>query len=135
MRDRIFGHAKRPSLNNVGGANTGNMETSEKLSRPQGRMREANDGTGGNRVREAFSKTTKVSGRSDLREARACTIRKATVFPKKAQNMAGNFMFIVNAGEHRQAVDIELCMNEGMECTNQEDAPSGQTACRQKYTA
>ena len=29
-----------------------------------------------------------------------------------------------------QAVDIELCMNEGMECTNQEDAPSGQTACR-----
>jgi len=44
-------------------------------------------------------------------------------------------MFIVNAGEHRQAVDIELCMNEGMECTNQEDAPSGQTACRQKYTA
>ena len=75
VRDRIFGHAKRPSINNVGGANTGNMETSEKLSRPQGRMREAIDGTGGDRARGAFSKTTKVSGRSDLREARACTIR------------------------------------------------------------
>ena len=80
VRDRIFGHAKRPSINNVGGANTGNMETSEKLSRPQGRMREAIDGTGGDidgtgGVRGAFSKTTKVSGRSDLREARACTIR------------------------------------------------------------
>ena len=85
VRDRIFGQAERPSTN-VEAPNTG-LETSENLSRPQGRMRGAVDGTGGaidgtggdidgtGGVRGAFSKTTKVSGRSDLREARACTIR------------------------------------------------------------
>ena len=85
VRDRIFGQAERPSTN-VEAPNTG-LETSENLSRPQGRMRGAIDGTGGDiagtggdidgtgGVRVAFSKTTKVSGRSDLREARACTIR------------------------------------------------------------
>ena len=85
VRDRIFGQAERPSTN-AEAPNTG-LETSENLSRPQGRMRGAIDGTGGDiagtggdidgtgGVRGAFSKTTKVSGRSDLREARACTIR------------------------------------------------------------
>ena len=78
VRDRIFGQAERPSTN-VEAPNTG-LETSENLSRPQGRMRGAIDGTGGDidgtgGVRGAFSKTTKVSGRRDLREARACTIR------------------------------------------------------------
>ena len=46
--------------------------------------------------------------------------------------MEGKFLFIVNSGEHRQAVDIEICTNEGAECTNQEDAPFGHTACRQE---
>ena len=54
------------------------------------------------------------------------------MYPKKARNMEGRFMFIVNSGEHRQAVDIEMCVNEGAECTNQEDAPFGHTACRQE---
>ena len=44
--------------------------------------------------------------------------------------MEGKFLFIVNSGEHRQAVDIEICTSEGVECTNQEDAPFGHTACR-----
>ena len=75
--------------------------------------------------------------------------------------MEGRFLFIVNSGEHRQAkimsiswwstpqlpmnplshhhhghrhqaVDIELCVDEGAECSNKDDAPFGHTACRQE---
>ena len=37
-----------------------------------------------------------------------------------------------NQDYHCQAVDIELCTEEGEECTNQDDAPFGHTACRQE---
>ena len=69
--------------------------------------------------------------------------------------MEGIFLFIVNSGEHRQAsvqsfhlyslhppgqsapyqaIDIELCTDEGGECSNKDDAPFGHTACRQEQT-
>ena len=34
--------------------------------------------------------------------------------------------------DFHQAVDIEICTDAGSQCTNQDDAPSGQTACRQQ---
>jgi hypothetical protein len=73
---------------------------------------------------------------SDLiQESRACDNRQATVYPKKARNMEGNFVFILNDHEYKQAVDIEQCINEGEKCRTEGDAPTfGTTVCRQKYT-
>lgn len=68
-------------------------------------------------------------------ESRACDHRKSTVYPKKARNVDGSFVFVVNDEQYRQAVEIEQCLDEGEECRNQDDAPSfGSTVCRQKYT-
>jgi len=71
---------------------------------------------------------------SDLvKEARACDNRKATVYPKKATNIQGKYVFIVNDNKYRQAVEIEQCLNEGESCLNESDAPTPGTVCRQKY--
>lgn len=68
------------------------------------------------------------------KESRACDHRKSTVYPKKAKNVEGAFVFIVNDEQYRQAVDIEQCLGEGEPCRTDEDAPSfGETVCRQKY--
>jgi len=70
-----------------------------------------------------------------VQESRACDHRKSTVYPKKARNVDGAFVFIVNDEDYKQAVDIEQCLGEGESCRNQDDAPSyGETVCRQKYT-
>jgi len=70
-----------------------------------------------------------------VKEARACDNRKATVYPKKATNIQGKYVFIVNDNKYRQAVEIEQCLNEGEPCLNESDAPNnaGGTVCRQKY--
>jgi len=69
-----------------------------------------------------------------VKESRACDHRKSTVYPKKAKNVEGAFVFIVNDEQYRQAVDIEQCLGEGEPCRTDEDAPSfGETVCRQKY--
>jgi len=71
---------------------------------------------------------------SDLvKESRACDNRKATVYPKKATNIQGKYVFIVNDNKYRQAVEIEQCLNEGDPCLNESDAPTPGTVCRQKY--
>lgn len=71
---------------------------------------------------------------SFVKESRACDHRKSTVYPKKAKNVEGAFVFIVNDEQYRQAVDIEQCLGEGEPCRTDEDAPSfGTTVCRQKY--
>jgi len=72
--------------------------------------------------------------RNFFKESRACDHRKSTVYPKKAKNVEGAFVFIVNDEQYRQAVDIEQCLGEGEPCRTDEDAPSfGTTVCRQKY--
>ena len=70
---------------------------------------------------------------SFVKEARACDNRKATVYPKKAVNIEGKYVFIVNDKQYRQAVEIEQCLGEGEECLNDSDAPAPSTVCRQKY--
>ena len=48
-----------------------------------------------------------------VKESRACDNRKATVYPKKAVNIEGKYVFIVNDNKYRQAVSIEQCLGEG----------------------
>jgi len=75
-----------------------------------------------------------LSVRNFFKESRACDHRKSTVYPKKAKNVEGAFVFIVNDEQYRQAVDIEQCLGEGAPCRTDDDAPSfGTTVCRQKY--
>jgi len=85
-----------------------------------------------------FDEKPRVSGdlltrSSFVKEARACDNRKATVYPKKAVNIEGKYVFIVNDNQYRQAVEIEQCLGEGEECLNDSDAPAPSTVCRQKY--
>lgn len=85
-----------------------------------------------------FDDKPRVSGdlltrSSFVKEARACDNRKATVYPKKAVNIEGKYVFIVNDNQYRQAVEIEQCLGEGEECLNDSDAPAPSTVCRQKY--
>jgi len=68
-----------------------------------------------------------------LKESRACDHRKGTVYPKKAKNIEGKFVFIVNDDQYRQSVEIEQCVSEGDPCQNDSDAPLPTTVCRQKY--
>merc|ERR1712241_958802 len=68
-----------------------------------------------------------------LKESRACDHRKGTVYPKKAKNIEGKFVFIVNDEQYRQSVEIEQCVREGDPCQNDSDAPLPTTVCRQKY--
>ena len=67
------------------------------------------------------------------KESRVCDNRKATVYPKKAQNIQGKYVFIVNDNKYRQAVSIEQCLGESEPCLNDNDAPEPSTVCRQKY--
>jgi len=67
------------------------------------------------------------------KESRVCDNRKATVYPKKAQNIQGKYVFIVNDNKYRQAVSIEQCLGESEPCLNDQDAPEPSTVCRQKY--
>jgi len=68
-----------------------------------------------------------------LKESRACDHRKGTVYPKKAKNIEGKFVFIVNDERYRQSVEIEQCVSEGDPCQNDSDAPLPTTVCRQKF--
>lgn len=68
-----------------------------------------------------------------IKESRACDSRKGTVYPKKAMNIEGEFVFIVNDDKYRQAVEIEQCLGEGEICRTQSDAPFSTTVCRQKF--
>ena len=68
-----------------------------------------------------------------LKESRACDHRKGTVYPKKAKNIAGKFVFIVNDEQYRQSVEIEQCVSEGDPCQNDSDSPLPTTVCRQKF--
>merc|ERR1712141_621329 len=68
-----------------------------------------------------------------LKESRSCDHRKGTVYPKKAKNIEGKFVFIVNDEQYRQSVEIEQCVSEGDPCQNDSDAPLPTTVCRQKY--
>ena len=66
---------------------------------------------------------------------RACRVRRDVIYPRKAKNVKGSFMFIMNQGEFRQAVEVEQCEDEGRECRTDGDAPStGTTVCRQEFS-
>jgi len=71
---------------------------------------------------------------SFVEESRACDHRKSTVYPKKARNVNGAFVFIKNDEEYKQAVEIEQCLGEGEPCRTESDISFGSTVCRQKYT-
>merc|ERR1712232_1129234 len=80
-----------------------------------------------------FTKESPVLRSNFLKESRACDHRKGTVYPKKAKNIEGKFVFIVNDEQYRQSVEIEQCVSEGDPCQNDSDAPLPRTVCRQKY--
>ena len=67
-------------------------------------------------------------------KVRACRVNRRQIFPTKAQNVKGDFLFIVNDARYRQSVEIEQCQAEGETCLTDTDAPySGKTVCKQKY--
>jgi len=68
------------------------------------------------------------------RKERACKVRRDIIYPQKARNSQGSYLFIVNQDTFRQAVEVEQCLDEGSECLTDSDAPSsGTTVCRQEY--
>jgi len=76
----------------------------------------------------------RFSIRPRIGEKRACNTRKDVVYPKKARNTKGQYMFIVNDNQYRQAVEIEKCLDEGQKCLTDDDAPvSRRTLCKQIY--
>jgi len=67
-------------------------------------------------------------------ERRACDTRREVVYPKKARNTKGQYVFIVNDSKYRQAVEVEKCLYEGEKCLTDDDAPvSRRTLCKQIY--
>merc|ERR1712232_70920 len=80
-----------------------------------------------------FTTETPLLRSNFLKESRSCDHRKGTVYPKKAKNIEGKFVFIVNDEQYRQSVEIEQCISEGDPCQNDSDAPLPTTVCRQKY--
>merc|ERR1712232_919601 len=80
-----------------------------------------------------FTTETPLLRSNFLKESRSCDNRKGTVYPKKAKNIEGKFVFIVNDEQYRQSVEIEQCISEGDPCQNDSDAPLPTTVCRQKY--
>merc|ERR1712232_1079723 len=80
-----------------------------------------------------FTTETPLLRSNFLKESRSCDNRKGTVYPKKAKNIEGKFVFIVNDEQYRQSVEIEQCVSEGDPCQNDSDAPLPTTVCRQKY--
>merc|ERR1712232_261432 len=80
-----------------------------------------------------FTTETPLLRSNFLKESRSCDHRKGTVYPKKAKNIEGKFVFIVNDEQYRQSVEIEQCISEGDPCQNDSDAPLPTTVCRQKF--
>eukprot|EP00092_Neocalanus_flemingeri_P014283 GFUD01015404.1.p1 GENE.GFUD01015404.1~~GFUD01015404.1.p1 ORF type:complete len:510 (-),score=86.92 GFUD01015404.1:496-2025(-) len=75
-----------------------------------------------------------IGTRISSQEERACRFRRSVVYPKKARNVKGQFLFIVNNSKYRQAVEIEQCLGEGENCLTDSDAPYPKaTVCKQKY--
>ena len=73
-------------------------------------------------------------GFENIEKVRACRVRRKQIFPTKARNVKGEYLFIVNDAKYTQSVEIEQCEEEGEPCLTDSDAPfSGQTVCRQKY--
>lgn len=67
-------------------------------------------------------------------KVRACRVIRRQIFPTKARNLRGEYLFIVNDAQYTQSVEIEQCQDEGSSCLTDQDAPfSGTTECRQKY--
>merc|ERR1712107_506760 len=50
------------------------------------------------------------------RKERACKVRRDIIYPQKARNSQGDYLFIVNQDTFRQAVEVEQCVDEGSEC-------------------
>ena len=68
-------------------------------------------------------------------EERACSVVRSQIFPRKAVNTHGEYLFIINDDQYQQAVEIEQCQEEDAECKTDGDAPvSRNTVCRQKYS-
>ena len=66
---------------------------------------------------------------------RACSVVRSQIFPRKAVNTHGEYVFIINDDQYQQAVEIEQCVEEDVECKTDGDAPvSRNTVCRQKYS-
>ena len=73
-------------------------------------------------------------GFGNSEKVRACRVKRRQIFPTKARNVKGEYLFIVNDAKYTQSVEIEQCQEEGEPCRTDRDAPfSGQTVCRQKY--
>lgn len=85
------------------------------------------------RKTNAFSVQTRF-GFGSSEKVRACRVRRRQIFPTKARNVKGEYLFIVNDAKYTQSVEIEQCEGEGEPCRTDSDAPfSGQTVCKQKY--
>ena len=85
------------------------------------------------RKSNAFGAQTRF-GFGNSEKVRACRVRRRQIFPTKARNVKGEYLFIVNDAKYTQSVEIEQCEGEGEPCRTDSDAPfSGQTVCRQKY--
>ena len=71
----------------------------------------------------------------EIPEERACGAVRSQIFPRKAVNTHGEYLFIINDDQYQQAVEIEQCLEEDVECKTDSDAPvSRNTFCKQKYS-
>jgi len=82
-----------------------------------------------------FSEGSQIRVKIGSSVERACQVRRSVTFPRKARNVRGSYLFIMNQKEFRQAVEVEQCVSDGQQCATDSDAPSpGSTNCRQEYS-
>lgn len=62
-------------------------------------------------------------------ETAACAATEEIVYPSRAQNTKGEWLYVANIDNVQQGVRVETCLEEGRPCRIGE----GGTTCRQKY--
>ncbi|EZA51456.1 Protein spaetzle [Ooceraea biroi] len=63
-----------------------------------------------------------------------CRYREQMIYPQSAKNKENQWLFVVNQDNLKQGIRIEVCMNDGQECSMIQDFAEGyKTSCKQKY--
>ncbi|XP_012522866.1 protein spaetzle isoform X2 [Monomorium pharaonis] len=87
------------------------------------------------RFLESVDPMPDIEQRIDLAdELSLCRYQEQVVFPQTAQNKEKQWLFIVNQDGLKQGIRIEVCLNDGQECTLSDNFPEGyKSTCKQKY--
>lgn len=78
----------------------------------------------------------KIETRDDFPDSiNLCDTYRRKIYPTAARNVDSDWRFVVNQGEYRQPIRVELCQKRSSQCAFSDSFPPGYaSSCKQKFT-